>query len=330
MTDGIISEFYIASEVPDGGVTLFTLTEDGALEAKSKIPMPSPSWTEVKDGRLCAVLRDREAGEAYAEYSIPTGRLLFGPVPTRGVSVCHFAKDGGDVYCANYTTGSVLHIRDGAADLYEHKVPRDGTLGPDRGRQERPHCHQCLLSPDRRFLLVCDLGLDAVFVYDRGMRFVSKGSVPAGHGARHAIFSPDGKTLYALAEMGSSVTAFDWDGAAGTLTPRETLAVCPGRDGLSDAASIVLSKDGRHLYASNRGTANSIAHVTTDGGLRLVSLTPSGGNHPRAISLVGGGRFLVVCNTFSDSVALFRVGEDGELTRAGDCVIPRPLCVNEI
>ncbi|MCR5682458.1 MAG: lactonase family protein [Clostridiales bacterium] len=326
----ILSEFYVASETPDGGVTLFTLTEDGTLEVKSKIPMPSPSWTEVKGGRLCAVLRDRAAGEAYAEYSIPTGRLLFGPVPTEGVSVCHFAKDGDDVYCANYTTGSVLHIRDGAPTLYGHKVPENGELGPDKGRQERPHCHQCLLSPDRRFLLVCDLGLDAVFVYDREMRFVSKGSVPAGHGARHAIFSPDGGKLYVLAEMGSSVTAFDWDGERGFLTFRENLAVCPGHDGLTDAASIVLSKDGEHLYASNRGTANCIAHVTTAGGLRLVSLTPSGGNHPRAISLVGGGRFLVVCNTFSDNLTLFRVEEDGELTRAADYAIPKPLCVNEI
>ena len=326
----ILSEFYVASETPDGGVTLFTLTEDGTLEVKSKIPMPSPSWTEVKGGRLCAVLRDRAAGEAYAEYSIPTGRLLFGPVPTEGVSVCHFAKDGDDVYCANYTTGSVLHIRDGVPTLYEHKVPEDGELGPDKGRQERPHCHQCLLSPDRRFLLVCDLGLDAVFVYERGMRFVAKGSVPAGHGARHAVFSPDGGKLYVLAEMGSSVTAFDWDGERGFLTFRENLAVCPGHDGLTDAASIVLSKDGEHLYASNRGTANCIAHVTTAGGLRLVSLTPSGGNHPRAISLVGGGRFLVVCNTFSDNLTLFRVEEDGELTRAADYAISKPLCVNEI
>ena len=330
MEKKIISEFYIASEVPEGGVTLFTLTQDGVLAEKSKISMPSPSWTEVIGGRVCAVLRDREAGEAYAEYSIPTGRRVYGPIPTRGVSVCHFAKDGDDVYCANYTTGSVLHIRDGRSVLHAHEVPRDGELGPDRGRQERPHCHQCLLSPDRRFLLVCDLGLDSVFVYDRDMNFVSKGKVPGGHGARHAIFSPDGRTLYVLAEMGSSVTAFEWDGEAGRLTYRENLAVCPDHEGLTDAASIVLSKDGRHLYASNRGTANKIAHVTTEGGLRLVSLVPSGGDHPRAISLVGGGRFLVVCNSFSDNLSLFSVGEDGELTWVRDHAIPHPLCVNEI
>ena len=326
----VLTEFYLASETPDGGVTLFTLTEDGALAEESKIAMPSPSWTEVIGGRICAVLRDREAGEAYAEYSIPTGRLRFGPIPTEGVSVCHFAKDGDDVYCANYTTGSVLHIRGGVPTLYRHEVPRDSTLGPDRGRQERPHCHQCLLSPDRHFVLICDLGLDTVFVYDRDMHLVSKGMVPSGHGVRHAIFSPDGRTLYALAEMGSSVTSFEWDGEAGTLAFRENLPVCPGHDGLTDAASIALSKDGRHLYASNRGTANTIAHVTTDGGLKLVSLVPSGGDHPRAIALVGGGRFLVVCNTFSDNLTLFSVGADGELMHVRDWPIPRPLCVNEI
>ena len=59
MDKKIISEFYIASEVPEGGVTLFTLTQDGVLAERSKIPMPSPSWTEVIGGRVCAVLRDR-------------------------------------------------------------------------------------------------------------------------------------------------------------------------------------------------------------------------------------------------------------------------------
>ena len=292
--------------------------------------MPSPSWTELYGGRICAVLRDPAKGEAYAEYSVPTGRRLFGPVPTRGRSVCHFAKDGDDVYCANYTTGSVLHLRGGEAVLREHTAPGDGELGPDAGRQERPHCHQCLFSPDRRFLLVCDLGLDTVFVYDRDMKPVSRAKVPAGHGARHSIFSPDGKTLYTLSEMGSSVTAFDWDGEAGTLLFRENLRVCPDHRGLTDAASIVLSADGRHLYASNRGSANTIAHCTTEGGLRLVSETPSGGNHPRAIALLAGGRFLVACNSFSDNLTVFRVGADGEPERVSDYAIPHPLCVNEI
>lgn len=351
MKNGFVTEFYAASCVRDGGAVLFGLTEDGSLEQLGKVAMPSPGWCEIRNGRIAAEVTDPEAGEAYAEYSILSGRRLRGPVPSQGVSFCHFAADGDEVWCANYSTGSVLHIRGDEVSLTEHRVPEDGELGPDKGRQERPHCHQCLLSPDKRFVLVSDLGLDAVFVYDRDMNLVSKAKVPAGHGARHAAFSPDGRTLYALAEMASSLTVMDWDGARGILTPLETVSFRPvfpeltetdarlytadniDHDRLTDAASIAVSPDGRHVFCSNRGSANTVAHIALDEQgrkPRVVSQTPSGGNHPRAIGLLAGGRFLAVCNTFSDNLTVFRVGEDGELVLASDCAVPRPQWIGEV
>ena len=350
MKDNCTSEFWIASCVPDGGAVLFGLDENGTLTERGRVSMPSPGWCALKNGRIAAAVRDPEAGEAYAEYSILSGRRLRGPVPSQGVSFCHFAADGEDVYCANYATGSVLHIRGDEVSLTEPRVPEDGELGPDKGRQERPHCHQCLLSPDGRFVLVCDLGLDAVFVYDRDMRLVSKAKVPDGHGARHGVFSPDGRTLYVLAEMASSLTVMDFDGERGILTPVETVSARPvfpeltqtadslytaadiDPDRLTDAASIVVSKDGRRLYFSNRGTANTIASIALDADghhPRVLAQTPSGGNHPRAIGLVGGDRFLVVCNTFSDNLSVFRAEEDGRLTHLSDYAIPRPQWVEE-
>ena len=335
MTDGILTEFYIACEVPDGAAVLMGLKEDGGLCELGRIPMPAPGWTQLADGRICASIRDPEAGEAYAEYSVLSGRRLFGPVPAQGVSFCHFTKIGDDVYGANYHSGGILHIRGDRADLRAHRVPEDGALGCDANRQERPHCHQCILSPDGRFVLVCDLGLDAVFVYDRDMNPVSKAKVPDGHGARHSIFSHDGKKLYTLSEMASSLTVFDWNADTGALTPVETVSFrpdCPAGI-LTDAASIVLSRDGRHLYCSNRGKANTIAHLELDETgrhARVVSQTPSGGNHPRAIALVAEDRFLVVCNTFSDNLTVFRVGGDYALTAVSEYGLPHPQCVNEV
>ena len=336
MNESFISEFYIASCTQDGGVTRFGLAEDGTLTKTGWIGMVSPMWTEIirdadgKPERIAAAVRDAEKGETYAEYRIADGEKVFSPIPTLGKEFCHFAIDGEDIWCANYSTGSVMHIHGTETKLIEHLVPRDGELGPDAGRQERPHCHQCILSPDKRFVLVCDLGLDSVFVYDRDLNKVSTAKVPAGHGARHSVFSLDGKKLWTLAEMGSSVTEFDWDAENGVLTYVETVSVRPKHDGLTDAASIVLSPDGEHLYCSNRGTAHTVAHLTTRGGLKLVSQIPSGGLHPRAMGLVAGGRVLVVCNTFSDNVTLFRVKEDGELALLSSYNVPRPLCVNEI
>ena len=353
MNGDFLTEFYIASCVPepDGGAVLFGLREDGSLSELGRIPMPSPGWCALRNGRIAAAVTDPEAGESYAEYSLLSGRRLRGPVPSRGVSFCHFAADGDDVYCANYTTGSVLHIRGDETSLTEHRVPADGALGPDGGRQERPHCHQCIFSPDRRFVLVCDLGLDAVFVYDRDMTLVSKANVPAGHGARHSVFSPDGRTLYTLSEMASSLTLFDWDGTRGILTPLETVSFRPqfpeltrtagspysperiDPERLTDAASIVISQDGRRLYCSNRGSANTVASVALDGNGRnpkVLSQTPSGGNHPRAIGLLADDRFLAVCNTFSHNLTIFRADPDGTLTHLSDTPVPRPQWIEEV
>ena len=351
MTKTFCAEFYIASCVPDGGAVLFGLEENGGLTELGRVSMPSPGWCALRGGRIAAAVRDPEAGEAYAEYSLLSGRRLRGPFPAEGVSFCHFSAEGEDVYGANYHTGSVLHIHGNGTSLTEHRVPEDGELGPDHGRQERPHCHQCLLSPDKRFVLVCDLGLDAVFVYDRDMTLVSKANVPAGHGARHGIFSPDGKTLYVLSEMASSLTVMDWDGERGILSPLETVSFRPefpdltrtaeapysaeriDPDRLTDAASIVLSKDGRRLYCSNRGSANTIASIALDEDgrhPRVLCQTPSGGNHPRAIGLVGEDRILVVCNTFSDNLSVFRAEEDGTLIHLSDYSIPRPQWIEEV
>ena len=329
-----ITEFYVACNTVDenGGCVHFTLNDDETLTRGALISMPGPKWTELVGGRICALLRDEEAGECYAEYSIATGRRVFAPVPTLGKSVCHFSKDGDDVYCANYGTGSVMWIHGREAKLTEHTTAL-GELGCDTERQERTHCHQCLFSPDKKFVLVCDLGLDSVLVYDREMNLVSRGKVPCGHGARHSIFSHDGKKLYTLSEMASSVTEFDWDGEKGELTYRYTICFKPeGHNGLSDAASILLSPDGRHLYCTNRGTANTIAHLAldSDGRWQVISQTDCGADHPRCALLVAGGKYLVCCNTFGNRMVLFRVEENGELTAVTSVDLPAPLCVNEV
>ena len=332
MASGFLTEFYIASYGEDGAAVRFGLSADGHMTQLGRIPLPNPMWIEWFPDRaaLGAILRDDKRGDRYVVVREGEDAPLEGPVLTRGVEVCHFARQGRDVYCANYESGSVAWIRDGQTTLRQHRVPEDGACGPNRDRQRGPHCHQCLLSPCGRFVLVCDLGLDTVFVYDRELGPVSRAKVPDGYGPRHAVFSRDGQRLYVLSEMASAVTEFDWDGERGVLSSPRSIRFTGITGRLTDAASIVLSKDGEHLYCSNRGDAHTLAHLTTAGGLRLVSEIPSGGEHPRAIQPVGGGEYLVVCNTFSDRVTLFRVGPDGELRRAGDTPIPKPLCVTEI
>lgn len=327
----IISEFLVAHNIPlpDGGVTRWILREDETLSRKDgHLPMDKPMWIELKGNRLGTVMTETTGEEHYAEYSLATGEQLGHDIPTKGAVVCHFTWDEDDLYFANYTDGSVSWSHCGEVVRVEHT----GQCGPNPKRQERPHVHQCILSPGKKYVLVCDLGLDTVFVYDRQLKLISSAKVPAGHGARHSVFSKDGTKLYTLSEMGGSVTTFAWND--GKLTPISTVDVKPeGSEGKhNDSAAIALSADGRHLYATNR-FINTICHcVIGDDGLPMpVSQTVCAGDHPRDFRLIAGGKYAVCTNTFSDSITLYRVESDGELTELETqrCT-EKPLCIQEI
>lgn len=331
--NNILTEFLIANNapLPAGGVSLWTLWEDETLTVSDRrIPMDNPMWMEVTNDRLGAVLMSET--EHYAAYSLRTGEKMGEDIHTLGSVVCHFTGDGDDLYFANYGDGSVSHASSNTRVRVDHALAHKTVpCGPNTDRQERPHVHHCLLSPDKKFVLVCDLGLDSIFVYDRALNFVSRASVLPGHGARHSVFSKDGTRLYNLSEMGGTVTTFRWND--GFLTDPVTVDVKPaGREGEHcDSAAIALSADGNHLYATNR-FINTICHcVIGDDGIPVpVSQTDCDGDHPRDFRLIAGGKYAVCTNTFSDSLTLYRIETDGELTPlttvpAGE----KPLCIQE-
>ena len=151
--------------------------------------------------------------------------------------------------------------------------------GTDPARQEAPHPHQALVTPDGKFVLVCDLGLDRVFVYDRDLTPVSYADVPKGQGVRHLTFAPDGRRVYAVNELGCSITEFDY--ADGRLTALRTTALpCAGK---SYAGAIRLSEDGGLLFVSLRGDdVIAVCKPTPDGPV-LLRRFPCGGCWPRCI-----------------------------------------------
>ncbi|MFR5785361.1 MAG: lactonase family protein [Acutalibacteraceae bacterium] len=122
--------------------------------------------------------------------------------------------------------------------------------GTDPARQEAPHPHQALVTPDGKFVLVCDLGLDRVFVYDHDLTPVSYTDVPKGQGVRHLTVAPDGRRVYAVNELGCSITEFDY--ADGRLTALRTTALLRGQE-----------LRGRHPSVGGRRTAVRLLRATT-------------------------------------------------------------------
>lgn len=319
-----LCDFYIAACTEDGGAYRFRLYEDGKAEQIQKIPMPSPMFLQMENDLLWATLRapfaeNTESG--IAAYDTKSGERVTEILSTKGVVSCHIAVDNGDVYCPNYVSGSVF--------LSPDRLSVHTGQGVDPKRQLSPHTHCTLFSPDKRFLLCCDLGIDSIFVYDRELNEISRARVPDGAGARHAIFSKDGKYVYCINEMGGSISVFSWD--APHLTLLNTVSILPdGHDGIGAGAAIKLSQNGAYLYATERASATIVTLKVDGEKLTVLSHTDCKGVEPRDFTLLGGDRFAVCTNQFGNSVAFFKINEKAIPEYLYSIELGAPLCAIEI
>ncbi|MBO4284177.1 MAG: beta-propeller fold lactonase family protein [Clostridia bacterium] len=299
------TDVYLCSAVPDGGILHYTLSPKGELTLRDTLPLPSPNYLVFDGDTAYATLSrpfpDSDLSGVIRLSVAPDGSLSRSGemVPTGGRGACHLVALNGDLYVANYGSGSVTRIGG-------ETVVHEGN-GPDPIRQEAPHCHGVFFSPDKRYLLVCDLGLDTVFVYDRELSEISHAKVPDGAGCRHLVFSRDGRFVYVENEMGCSVSVFAY--SDGRLFYRAT---CPTRtyashDGPDKGSAIKLSQNGRRMYITNRGENEVVVLSCRGEKLRVIGRAPTGGDEPRDFALLGCERFGIVTNQFGNSFRLYRV-----------------------
>jgi 6-phosphogluconolactonase len=264
-------------------------------------------------------------------------------VPTRGAGPCYVSldKNGEFVLVANYDSGSIASFpvqADGSLGTTSGFVQHSGS-GPDKERQEGPHAHWIGTSPDNRFALAVDLGLDQVIVYGFDS---SKGvftpmlsgfaKVKPGAGPRHLAFHPDGKIAYVLSEVESSVTVFSYQPKTGTLTSLQTISALPKDfSGHKEAAEIAVHPSGKFLYTSNRGH-DSIAVFAIDekkGTLKSLGQVLTGGKTPRHFAIDPTGAYLLAENEESNNIVIFHIDPaTGSLTPTGQTVeVPSPVCL---
>lgn len=273
-----------------------------------------------------------------------TGKLtLLNEVASGGADPCYITVDktGKFVLVANYTGGSVSVfpvLKDGSLGEASAFVQHTGH-GTNPKRQEAPHAHSIDLSPDNRFAIVDDLGLDETLVYkfDNTKGSLTLNDPPfakadAGAGPRHFALAPNGKFAYVIHEMGSTVSVFDYDAAAGVLRPIQTISTIPkGFAGLNEDAEIEVHPSGKFLYASNRGH-DSIAVFAIDpnkGTLTLIEYVPTKGQSPRHFQIDPTGSLLFAENEKSDNIVVFRIdAHTGRLTPTGKVLdVSQPVCV---
>lgn len=272
-----------------------------------------------------------------------TGKLtLLNQVSSHDSGPAHVTLDrtGKFALMSNYNQGSVAVLavlNDGRlGDLSSFVQHRGSSV--NKQWQQGPHVHAVVLSPDNRFALVADPGIDQVVTYSFDATNGKVGAEPRiahaspGSGPRHLVFDPRGRFLYVITELFSSIVTYSYDPAEGELHEIGSISTLP--EGFADtsyAAEIAIHPSGKFLYASNRGH-DSIAVFTIDaakGVLARVEFVPTNGKRPRNFALDPTGSWLLAANQDSGSVVIFRVNrKSGRLTPTGQSVpVPSPACV---
>ncbi len=251
--------------------------------------------------------------------------------PSGGDSPTHLSltPDGHALAVANYGGGSVTtyHIgNDGLLSTQVSHVQYTGS-GPNHDRQQAPHAHSAQFSPDGRFLLVNDLGLDRIDLYrvHSATAEIVPGTPPfwsarPGSGPRHIAFHPNGRWIYSVNELDSSVDLLHWDAGTGQIAAAGHVSTLPAdfAPNTAFAGEILCSPDGQHVYVGNRIAADTIAVLDVDaktGALTLAQLTGNGGKTTRHIALDRTGRWMLLSNqTSGNLVVLERDRKTGRLS----------------
>jgi 6-phosphogluconolactonase len=326
-------------------VTTFD-TETGKLsQASQASDVKSPGFLALhpKLSILYAVC-DTSGGPGVAAFKIdgtdlsPMGEQLIGDGGGTHVAV---HPSGNFLTTAQYGGGSVAVFplsADGAILERSQLIDHEGGSRVVEGRQDSPHPHWSGFDATGAFAFVPDLGLDGVVIYKvidnaRLERHGFAATQPGG-GPRHMKFSPDGKHAFVLNEMALTVTTFDYDAAAGSLTKKSTAPALTGeqkaKEPFNSASEICVHPSGKFVYSANRGHDTiSVFQASADGSLTLIENEPIRGGWPRNFNLDPTGKWLLAAGRDSNTIAVFAIDpKSGELTYSRGIInVPSSICV---
>ena len=283
-------------------------------------------------GRVSAFILAPTSGKL----SVLEQQITLGDEPTH----LSQSRDGRYLFVSNY--GSRANP---GGSLAVVPLAKDGTLLPvtqiathkasevHPERQQSPHVHSAVMSPNGKTLFVSDLGADKIFVYrydpadaERPLSPADPAfiSLPDGSGPRHLVFSPDGSQAYATLELSAQVARFDH--VDGSLVQRQLVDLAAGGDvSQHSPGAIHPSPDGRFLYVSDRAEKNRIMvyAIEENDTLREIQQRDSEGREPREFAIDPTGQFMLIANQKSDAlVVLTRDPDSGKL---GDTVQTLPM-----
>jgi 6-phosphogluconolactonase len=310
--------------------------------------VPNPAGTRIYATNETEHIGEAQEGSVSAfEVDPRDGQLrLLNTIRSGGKGPTHASlhPSGKFLFVANYFGGTVAVLpvlSDGRLGEPTDVKVDAGPIGPTRAKNAPPgsfaisghdHTHAHMIQPDPagRFVLHADLGQDRIYSwkFDAGAGALVPNdppfvALPPGDGPRHFHFHPNGRWLYSLQEEGSNIVLFDYDGASGRMTSRQTISsLPPGYAGSNFCSAILVSADGKFVYAGNRlHDSIGIFAIGADGRLTFVAEEWTRGDYPRSFNFDPSGRLLYSLNQRADNVAVFKVdAASGKLAFTGQYV----------
>ncbi len=257
----------------------------------------------------------------------------------KGMRGCHISISPDDqyIFISGYHDGKITVVKlneDGSVGKLTDGVFHKG-LGSVAERTFRPHVHCSYLTPDGKYLMVADAGIDQIKVYRfepmEGKIFqVDTVRCELESGPRLFEFSEDGKFFYVVNELKNTIDVYSYE--SGDKVPKiekvQTVATAGAEaDILTEACALRFAPGGNFLFCSNAGdnTVSMFERDTETGFLERKFCLPISGNYPKDIAIFPDGEHLVSLNHVSGSISLFHVDYEKSLL----VMSSRTLRVNE-
>jgi 6-phosphogluconolactonase len=310
---------------------------------KTIIETSNPSYLAVHDREFLYSVSEEGEFSAVSAFHLnqkkgAAVKLSF--ANSKGLDPCYILADQKNIVLANYSSGSISVFerseKDGSIIGLKQLIQHNGR-SIDPKRQASAHVHQVLLTPDKKYIVSTDLGEDRVYIYNYDkesehevLTLKTVVETDPGSGPRHLSFSPNGKFVYLVSEFKGTITAYAY--ADGALSKIQEISTTPqGFKGRIDGADIHVSADGKFLYETNRGDANTISvfEIDSAGMLKHVETIATMGKGPRNFAIDPSGDFLLVAHQYTNEVVIFRRNKTtGTLKDSGKRIsVGTPVCL---
>jgi len=345
--EAITTSFFVGTytDTISKGIYTYTLSEEGKLKKTGLAAVSNnPSFlTKSFDNNYLLAVNETNSnnGSGTVEsFKINGDSLSFiSRSSSGGAHPCFVTLNNkGDVLTANYTAGTIgllkLNTNGKLSDLLD--VQQHTGKGTKK-QQKTPHAHAAWFESDNNNIISVDLGTNELWfskldTLQHKLQFTSPKTlkVDEGAGPRHLSFHPNGKWIYIINELNSTVSLLKKN-EKNTLEKKSSFSTLPeGYTQDSYCADIHISSDGKFLYASNRGH-NSLAIFKInieDGNLQLIEHQSVKGDWPRNFALSPDGNYIIVANQHSNNLVSFKRDKNtGKLVFVDEINAPSPVCI---